>query len=71
MSSDWLYLKRELDRVEGRVIDFGTYAGWPVERVGQVDRGYLIWCLRNLPLRSELYRSILRTLTRLQRPVVV
>ena len=64
MNTDWLYLKKELDRVEGRVIDFGSYAGWPVQRVVQIDRGYLFWCLRSVPLRPELHRSILRTLAR-------
>ena len=64
MNSEWLHLKEELDRVEGRILDFGTYDGWAVQQVGRVDRGYLLWCLRSLPLRYELRRSIVRTLTR-------
>lgn len=64
MSDDWTYLKRELDRVEGRVLDFGFFAGWRVEQVGRVNRGYLAWCLAAVPLRTELRRTILRVLTR-------
>lgn len=64
MNRDWDYLKKELDRVEGRVIDFGAYAGWRVEQVGRVNRGYLFWCLDALPLRAELRQTILRVLSR-------
>lgn len=61
MSDDWTYLERELDRIEGRTIDFGTFIGWRVE---QVPRDYLAWCLCSVPLRPELRRSILRALSR-------
>ena len=64
MNDDWKYLKWELDRVEGRVFDFGTFAGWRVEQVGRVDRRYLLWCLDAVPLRAELRRTILRVLAR-------
>jgi hypothetical protein len=33
-----MYLKRELDRLEGRILDYGTHEGWAVQQVGQVDR---------------------------------
>jgi hypothetical protein len=62
MIDDWTYLKRELDRVEGRTFRFGTYDGWTVERVNLVDRRYLFWCLETVPLRDELRRTILRVL---------
>lgn len=61
MMSDLTYLKKELDRVEGRVIDFGSFAGCRVETV---PRDYLAWCLCSVPLRPELLRSILRVLSR-------
>lgn len=61
MNSEWTHLKRELDRVEGRVIDFGSYAGWRVEAV---PRDYLAWCLHAVPLRLELRRTICRVLSR-------
>jgi hypothetical protein len=64
MDDDWTYLKRELDRVEGRVFDFGTFAGWRVEQVGRVDRRYLLWCLDAVPLRHELRQAILGILDR-------
>ncbi len=64
MIDDWTYLKRELDRVEGRTFQFGTYYGWSVEQVGRVNRSYLFWCLDAVPLRAELRRTILRFLGR-------
>jgi hypothetical protein len=64
MIDDWTYLKRELDRVEGRTFRFGTYDGWSVERVGVVNRDYLFWCLEAVPMRAELRRTILRVLSR-------
>jgi hypothetical protein len=33
MNDDWLQLKRELDRVDGRIFDFGSFSGWRVEQV--------------------------------------
>jgi hypothetical protein len=64
MIDDWTYLRRELDRVEGRTFRFGTYDGWTVERVSRVDRRYLFWCLEAVPLRDELRRTIIRVLVR-------
>jgi hypothetical protein len=66
MMSDLTYLKKELDRVEGRVIDFGSFAGCRVEAV---PRDYLAWCLCSVPLRPELFRSILRVLSRPVAPI--
>jgi hypothetical protein len=63
MMSDWTHLRNELDRVEGRVMDFGWFAGWRVEQVNLVNRGYLFWCLDTVPMRAELRRTILRVLS--------
>jgi hypothetical protein len=62
MLDDFTHLRHELDRVEGRIFDFGAFSGWPVEQVGRVNRGYLLWCLQEIPLRHELRRTILRVL---------
>lgn len=62
MMTEWAYLRKELDRVEGRVMDFGWFAGWRVEQVNRVNRSYLFWCLEAVPMRAELRRTILRVL---------
>ena len=62
MNDDWKTLKEELERVEARKLRFGTYCGWDVGQVAQVDPAYLAWCLRALPLQVEQQRSILRAL---------
>lgn len=41
MNDDWTLLKLELDRIEGRTLDFGAYSGWKIADVYRVDRGYL------------------------------
>src|SRR4051812_23383838 len=62
MNDDWMKLKHELDRLEGRILDFGSFFGWRVEQVCNVNRGYLFWCLEAAPLRHELRKTILRVL---------
>lgn len=57
-------LKEELDRIEERKLRFGTYNGFDVEQVARMNPAYLIWCLREIPLRPELRRSMLRALSR-------
>ncbi len=64
MEDDMMFFRRELNRLEGRVLDFGSYAGWLVEEVGRVNRPYLVWCLDAVPLRPEVRNTILRVLTR-------
>ena len=61
MPVDLLCLQRELDRLLGRVLDFGSFRGWRVEHV---PRSYLLWCVQSVPLRPELRRSILKVLSR-------
>lgn len=64
---DLSILKKELDRVEGRVFDFGTYRGWTVEKVGRVNPSYLYWCVLNLKLRPDLTDAILHAMRRARR----
>ncbi len=59
-----IYLRKVLDRLLGRVLDFGCFSGWSVEAV---PRDYLAWCLNAIPLRAEVRTSIRRVL---DRPVV-
>ncbi len=60
-------LRKELDRVEGRVFDFGSFRGWTVENVARVNPSYLYWCLETVSLRPALARSILRVLAQARR----
>jgi hypothetical protein len=61
MNEDWLSLKKELDRLEGRVLDFGSFSGCRIE---SVPHDYLLWCLAAVPLRAEVRRTVLRVLAR-------
>ena len=63
MNDDLIWLRKELDRVEGRVLDFGCFSGWRVEHVCGVNRRYLRWYLSTVPLRPEVRKTILRVLS--------
>ncbi len=53
------YLRRELARVEGRLLSFGFFRGWEVRRV---PRDYLHWCLHSVRLPPDQQRHIIEVL---------
>lgn len=65
--NDWSVLKRELDRVEGKIFDFGRYEGWSVEKVSRVNPGYLYWCGLNVKMRPDLTNAVLHAMRRVRR----
>ncbi|VTT96347.1 unnamed protein product [Gemmataceae bacterium] len=68
--NDWSVLRRELDRVEGRVFDFGMYRGWTVERVSRVDPAYIYWCGLNVRMRPALANAVLKAMRRVRRELL-
>lgn len=67
---DWSVLRKELERVEGKVFDFGKYKGWTVEQVRRVEPTYLYWCVLNLKLRPDLANTVLHAMRRVRRELM-
>ncbi len=61
-------LRGELDRVESRVMPFGTYQGWRVDQVVRVQASYLMWLVKNVPLQPPLRENIIRVLREYRPP---
>lgn len=55
-------LRGELDRVESRVMPFGTYQGMRISDVVRMQPSYLLWVIQNVPLRPPLREGIVRAL---------
>jgi hypothetical protein len=69
--NDWSELKKELDRIEGQVFDFGMYRGWTVEKVSRVNPAYLYWCGLNVKrMRPDLTDAVLQAMRRVRRELL-
>ena len=62
MNEELKVLRSELDRVESKVLPFGTYQGWRVDQVVRVQASYLVWLVTNVPLQPPLRNEIIRAL---------
>lgn len=62
MNEELKVLRSELDRVESKVLPFGTYQGWRVDQVVRVQASYLMWLVTNVPLQPPLRNEIIRAL---------
>lgn len=55
-------LRGELDRVESKVMPFGTYQGIRITDVVRMHPSYLLWLVQNVSLQPPLREGIIRAL---------
>jgi catechol 2,3-dioxygenase-like lactoylglutathione lyase family enzyme len=62
MNEELKYLRDELDRVESKIMPFGTYQGVRIADVARMQPAYLLWVVTNValqpPLRDEIVRAL-------------
>jgi len=61
-------LRGELDRVESRVMPFGTFQGMRITDVVRMHPAYLVWVVTNVLLQPPLRREIIRALREYKTP---
>jgi catechol 2,3-dioxygenase-like lactoylglutathione lyase family enzyme len=62
MNEELQRLRSELDRVESKVLPFGTYQGYRITDVVRIHPAYLVWVVNNVPLQPPLRDNIVRVL---------
>lgn len=68
MSEELETLRGELDRVESKVMPFGTFRGVRLTDLVKMHPAYLLWVVTNVPLHPPLRDNIIRVL-RAYRPL--
>lgn len=62
MNEELECLRGELDRVESKVMPFGTYRGMRISDVVRMHPSYLLWVVQNIPLQPPLREGIIGAL---------
>jgi len=62
MNEELKSLRSELDRVETRIMPFGTYQGVRITDVARMHPAYLLWVVTNVTLQPPLRDEIIRAL---------
>lgn len=68
MNEELECLRGELDRVESRVMPFGTFQGKRITDVARMHPAYLLWVVTNVPLQPPLRNEIIRVLREYRPP---
>jgi len=68
MKEELQRLRSELDRVESKVLPFGTYQGYRITDVVRIHPAYLVWVVNNVPLQPTLRENIIRVLREYKPP---